>query len=119
MIIITNNPLIKNMDYVNGEILYYDVNIMDILILARDRVHQGHKLISHPLFSSVKPNENPYKTIIISKDKGKLDINGLKVIENSISVASKFLKNSEIKHYSDEILEDFKFIDYTIISEKF
>ncbi len=56
---------------------------------VRDKVHEGHELATHPLSGSVKPNETPYKTIMISEKKGVLDFNSLKIIEDSIATAKK------------------------------
>ena len=92
MLIITNNSKVK--EYYEGiyEILFLEVKYREVLINARDRIHNGHKLLTHPLSGSIKPGETPYKSLIISKEAGKtLDLNSLEMIESAIAVHDKFM----------------------------
>lgn len=113
IIIITNNEKVfcKYKDSYNVD--FENISYKDILLKVRDKVHNGYEVLTHPLSSSIKPNETPYKSIVISKTKGKLNYNSLNIIENSIITYNKFEKlNYE---WADEILKDFKVIDYTSI----
>lgn len=79
----------------------------------RDYIHKGHRLLTHPLSGSIKPNETPFKTIIISSVSNNLDMKSLSIIEKSIETADKF---SEIqKVYSKDIERDFMEIDLSLI----
>lgn len=114
--IITNNPLIKknqnkeSYKFISGDFL-------DVLIDCRDYIHKGHKLLSHPLSSSIKPNETPYKSVIISKSIYKLDYESLEMIESAILTTKKFIKDKkQNKLLPANILKDFMLIDFSIIS---
>jgi hypothetical protein len=111
--IITNNSKVKSKFSKDWDVDYLDSNYKDVLIKARDYVHKGYKLLTHPLSGSVKPNETPYKTILVSKIKESLDYQSLSIIEKSIETAEKFHISS--KDISEEILEDFKEIDLSLI----
>lgn len=116
-ILITNNEFVyeKHKDCI--EIIYdKDYLYLDILKLVRDKIHLGHKLLTHPLSGSVKPNETPYKSIIISKGKGNLDESGLGIIEESIKTTEKFLNNKETPNWTEKVLNDFRTIDLSLIS---
>ena len=63
--VITNNPLVKERLSNKIDVEYYDVEYISLLIKVRDKIHIGHKLLSHPLSGSIKPNETPYKSVII------------------------------------------------------
>ena len=65
--------------------------------------------------SSVKPNETPYRTILISKEKGKLDFDSLAIIEDSINTTQKFLNMAKTPKWTQSILEDFELIDMDLI----
>ena len=111
--IITNNDLVYekykkcyNIDFVNGD-------FKDVLIKTRDKIHEGYELLTHPLSSSVKPNETPYKSIIISDEKGNLKYESVVLIENSIMTYDKFTKLSF--KLTDKIIEDFKLVDLTVL----
>jgi len=89
----------------------------DVLITVRDRIHKGHKLLTHPLSGSVKPNETPFKSIIITKKAQQLDAESLQIIENSIMTYEKFMNNSNRFNNSirEQILDDYKEVDYRLL----
>lgn len=112
--IITNNPLVlKKLDKAH-DIIFHEVSYEEILREVRDRIHEGHRLLSHPLSGSVKPNETPYKSILITKGKEmKLDLRSLELIENAILACGKFHFRADI--YTPETYEDFQLIDWTLL----
>lgn len=112
--IITNNELVyqKYKDRLN--ILFINGSYRDVLVKVRDKIQEGHELLSHPLSSSLKPNETPYKSVIISENKGKLNFDSVYIIENSIMTCDKFVNNKLI-NFTDKIKEDFKLIDLTVL----
>lgn len=114
-IILTNNPLSKKTFEDRYEVEYKETEVFDIMCMVRNRIHEGHRLLTHPLMSSVKPNETPYRTILISKEKGKLDFDSLAIIEDSINTTQKFLNMAKTPKWTQSILEDFELIDMDLI----
>lgn len=114
-ILITNNPLVKEkyVDEMNVE--YYDVEYLEILEKARNKIHLGSKLLSHPLSGSVKPYETPYKTVMIGEKKGKLEMDSLMIIEQSIDTTKKFMINTHTRIWDEKTHEDFQVIDLSLI----
>ena len=114
--IITNNDRVYNELKDEHQIYYKNCSFKEILLDVRDRVHQGYELMTHPLSSSIKPNETPYKSIIMSNSKGNLDYHSLSIIENALLTYDKFAKNADYTvDLTDRIHEDFKLVDLTII----
>ena len=115
-IIITNNKDIY-LEYKDKFELIFseDYSYKNILEITRSNIHEGRKLLTHPLSGSVKPNETPFKTIIISKEKGELDYQSLEMIEESIIVFDKFSANKETPNWTEKVLEDFRVIDFSLI----
>ncbi len=111
--IITNNPLIREKLGESHTTIYKDISYEDVLKEVRDRIHEGHRLLSHPLSGSVKPNETPYKSVMISKGKGEIDEGSLAIIENAIQACRKFVFKSG--RYKPEVYEDFRLIDWTLL----
>ncbi|MEF9983661.1 MAG: GrdX family protein [Oscillospiraceae bacterium] len=114
MMIITNNPLAKQQlsDIIDVELL--DCSYIELLTEIRDRVHKGVKILTHPLSGSVKPNETPFKSVIITKQqKDKIDMDSLILIENSIITAKKFAP--KYINMTDRIKDDFAVVDATLI----
>lgn len=114
-LIITNNPLIKEKFASTYEVQLYDINYIEILEVVRDKIHLGHELLSHPLAGSIKPNETPYRTIIISKEKGQLDMRSLTLIESAIVTTRKFINNRPTPDWNNVALFDFQTVDLSLI----
>ena len=85
MLVITNNPMVRDVLSKQDicEVRYAPVSYRQVLCLARDAIHQGHKLLTHPLSGSVKPGETPYKSVAVSRAQGLLDLPSLSLIENT------------------------------------
>lgn len=114
-VLITNNPKVKE-KFKNMNIIFLDgKSLLDVLIRVRDEVHRGAKLLTHPLMSSIKPDETPFKSVVI-ENGDKLDFQSLEIISNSIEVTEKFLKGKNKKNYTKGILEDFQTIDLSTIT---
>ena len=113
--IITNNPLVFERMNSRFKIDFRETDLKGILIEARNRIHAGHKLLSHPLSGSVKPNETNYKSLMISDEKAELDLDSLGIIESAIETTLKFLNMKEYK-WDIKVLDDFQEIDFTLIS---
>ena len=131
MIILTNNPDVEKwyadrvdpFDKFRGRLRDHTVRLLDgtyrdVLIEARDLVHKGHRLLSHPLMGSLKPNETPYRTIALSDSPGLLDTDSLLLIENAIETFDKFAKVTRPDrgiNTPQEMLADFRLIDLSLI----
>ena len=114
-IIVTNNDMVYDKYKDEYCVEYYDCSIKDVMVKVRDKIHDGFKLLTHPLSSSIKPNESLFKSIIISDDKSVLDYNSLLIIENGIMTCDKFNKIKYNIVYTDKIIEDFQLIDLTVL----
>jgi len=111
-ILITNNPLIQERASATTIIEYDNITYMNVLYRAREYIHIGHKLLTHPLSGSIKPNETPYKSIIISSEPTGLDLDSLNIIEESIICARKF---GPCGNMPEHVRKDFMLIDSKLI----
>ena len=112
--ILTNNPLVARClgeDY--AVTLYPEDSYRDILVRVRDLVYAGHKLYTHPLSGSVKPNETPYKSVVVSKAPHKMNADEAAIISNCVEAYDKFTPRNRM--LSDKVLGDFQLIDYTLL----
>lgn len=116
IIVVTNNQMSKENLNNKHAIDFVDGSTMEVLKKVRDYIHKGHRLLTHPLMSSIKPNETPYRTILISKNTSiGIDDQSLKYIEEGIYATEKFTKKLGIPDWNQRILEDFQLIDYDLI----
>ncbi len=113
ILIITNNPLINEKFNKSNPVILLNGGYIDVLYNARDKIHKGSKLLTHPLMGSLKPNETPFRTIILDNAIGNLDMDSLFLIENSIATSKKFPIGEEV--LKEEVLQDFRILDLKLI----
>lgn len=115
--VLTNNPRAKKWwkesESNHTHVLFQDSDLSELFIAARNLVHTGWRLINHPLFSSIKPNQSPYKTLVLAKDPN-LDYQSLSAIEAAIAAAQKF---GPFPGASDRVLEDLQLIDLDLCKD--
>jgi hypothetical protein len=91
----------------------------EVLVAVRDLIHKGYLLETHPLMGSLKPNETPYRSVIVSDEAvGPTDVASVMIIEDGILAFDKFAKNPRSdrgERSSERIREDFKEIDLSLI----
>ncbi len=116
--LITNNQDAYQYCSPKIEALFVDGSYVDVLEKARDYIHLGHKLLSHPMAGSVKPNQTPYRSIILeSLPPTKEELTeSIMLIENSIAAAQKFLAGKAAMKWSEKIKKDFRTVDLSFIS---
>lgn len=112
-VIVTNNPRVLKRYEGLYSVEFVDGVYMDVLVRVRDRVHAGCRLLTHPLSGSVKPNETPYKSVMISQKRGSMDMGSLSIIEEAIAACRKFPVKYE--GLPQRVLEDFQLVDSTLI----
>lgn len=119
--LVTNNPLVEEKygNYSNNlEVVSVETkDCRQVLTTARDMIHQGKRLETHPMAGSVKPNQNPYKTIMLSNNQNTEEESKdqLLIIENSIIKATELLNNRKLPEWEEKILKDFQFVDLSLI----
>ncbi len=113
--IITNNPEVhsKYSEKYNVDLLSTDY--LGVLLKIRDMVHVGFKVYTHPLSGSIKPNETPYKSVLISDSAEELDMDSLQIIESSIQTTEKFLKDRPTPNWDEVQKKDFQTVDLSLI----
>lgn len=115
-IIITNNRDVNDKFKDRMEVVFLeDKDYLDVLYFVRDKIHDGHKLLTHPLSGSIKPNETPFKSIMITNETDDLDTDGLMMVEEAILTAKKFLNNKPTPNWTERGLIDFRVIDLSLM----
>lgn len=112
--ILTNNPMVREQLEGTCAVQYADISYKALLVQVRDMIHQGYRLLSHPLSGSVKPNETPYKSVMLSLTAAPaVDFNSEVLIENCLEACEKFPVRN--RKWPEKVLADFQLIDYTLI----
>lgn len=116
--IVTNNPKcyekyrnVMKVEYLEGE------GYLDVLHRVREYVHMRWCLVTHPLAGSIKPNQIPYRSIII-KDKqydNEEYFQSCTMIESSIETYHKIMKGKPAKiDWPERMLDDFQDADLSL-----
>ncbi len=73
--------------------------------------------MSHPLAGSMKPNQTPFKSIVLGTEslEGANEFRDLELIEESIEAYYKFMKNRPLPKWSKKSTEDFRIIDLSLM----
>jgi len=115
--VLTNNPKAYNWwlkrENKQVQVVWQEGGFDSVLTAARDLVHLGYRVINHPLSSSIKPNQTPYKTLILAQGTG-LDYQSLSVIEAAIAASKKL---GVFPGSTQSILDDLQFMDLEMCRE--
>jgi len=85
------------------------------ILKTRDLIHTNHKLLTHPQASSLKPNQTPYRTILLYNETGKSDAGDIRLIEEAIEAFNKWTAIKKVPKYDEKIAYDYKTIDLSMI----
>jgi len=114
VLIITNNELVKN-KISEAQVMFVDGSVWEVIKKTRDMVYKNHKLLTHPLSGSLKPNQTPYKSVIISQQQSATHFDSAIIISNTIETIKKmgYKKPEDIK--DNTIKKDYMYVDYCLI----
>ena len=111
-LIVTNNPMVRERYSQQYDLKYEETSFVGVLKQVRDLVHRGYRLLTHPLSGSIKPNETPYKSVLLEESTGKIDEFSVRVIEEAVLTCDNF---SQKKYpYKKDVTRDFQFVDLTL-----
>jgi len=110
-ILVTNNPLVQAQFQRDIKVEYIETNLLGVLTKVRDLIHKGHRLLTHPLSGSVKPNETLYKTVLLTEAKEGTDTQSVTIIEECIITAQKF----PTRHIPKQYKHDMQVVDLSLI----
>ncbi len=117
-IIVTNNPLVR--EHVTAtaapaSLIWVEGYTEDVLLAVRDLCHRNHRLLTHPLAGSVKPNQTPYKTVVLEPaDAAATDGASVIMAEASLQKARDMLRDSPRPAVSFGCRGDFACIDFDL-----
>ena len=118
-LLVTNNRLCfeKYRDRVRVDYLE-DGSYLDVLVRARDYVQKGSRIETHPMAGSIKPNQTPFRSVLLSDRKmdGDEVIENELMIEDAVLTTKKFLSDRPVRKWDESIVNDFRQVDLELIS---
>lgn len=116
-LIVTNNPLVEAYISAHGLDKYYQIVWIegyteDVLRHVRNLCHSHHRLITHPLTGSIKPNQTPFKTVVLERGDAKIiDLGSVQLAEAGLSKTLDLLKSRPRPEVAFRFSNDFAVID--------
>ena len=115
-IIVTNNPQVREFLHNNKLEKQYDLCWVEgftenVLCKVRDLCHTNHELLTHPLTGSIKPNQTPYKTVVVEKKATISNMDSIVMAEESLAKALSLLESWPRPDIFKLYLDDFAIID--------
>ncbi len=113
---ITNNPLVFETGIRN--IRFQDVSVLELFYSAMHEIEAGARLLSHPLYGSIRPDITPYKSVLLESETGEVDPESIDLIMKAIRYAEDLYSVRETPLYrlwGETAKKDFQEIDYSIV----
>ena len=118
--ILTNNKLAAEEFGGTHDVRFVEGGLKDVLLTARDMINTGAILLSHPMYGSVKPNETPYRSLLMQdgntagrNGSGSVDSESVRLIGNAVSTVEKFIVKKEITN--PRLLLDYQVVDLSLL----
>ena len=114
-VLITNNPRVYEKYRDNLRLLSED-SYEQVLIRTRDMVYDRHVLLTHPQASSLKPNQTPYRSVIVYPQGTDDNTDAILLIEKCLETYRRWQEIAPTpEKYDDKVAYDFQTIDLSVI----
>jgi hypothetical protein len=118
VLLVTNNarivPHVSSSRFIEG-------TARDVFIAARDLVHQGWRLLTHPLYGNFRPLQQPFRSVLLqnpSLSSASVDMDSLELLEKALAfyVLPKEASAANAR-FASNTLEDLAFLDMELMKE--
>ena len=93
-----------------------DGSPLDVLIRVRSLVHSGSIILTHPLCGNLRPNHQPFRSVLVDTLRGSVDLESLTLIEEAGHVyeSCKLIMPYEL---DENVRADYAYIDSELMRE--
>lgn len=116
-ICLTNNPAMKDHAI---SVEFIRSSSLDVLKSARSLVHDGWELLSSPFYGNFKPNQQPYRTLLLRKKNGgaaSYDMQSVSLIEDAVRFYESSHRIMLTGELDENIEKDFRYLDIMLMEE--
>lgn len=116
--IVTNNRLCREKygEQIDVELLE-EATFLEVVRKVKFYIQSGWRLETHPMTGSLKPNQTPYKSIMISDrplDQEEFYQQEI-TMENAEDTCIKFQRIRETPNWAEHLREDYRLVDLSLI----
>jgi hypothetical protein len=121
-VLLTNNPQLSSyctsVHKISG-------TSWDVLLEARNKIHQGWKLLTHPLYGNFLPSQQPYRSLLLQSAEspetdGAVDLESFSLLEEALGVYRSYKEKGRIRQlgtHTPEIEEDYALLDRHLLQQ--
>ncbi len=115
--VVTNNPKVRDCFAARHlaccyQLIWVEGYTEDVLRSVRDLSHQCHRLLTHPLTGSIKPNQTPYKTVVMENTSAQVpEPDSVVLAETALAKTVAMLRDRPRPEAAFRYLDDFAVID--------
>ncbi len=114
-VIITNNDWVSEKYKGMMNIIFLN-SYEEVLVKAKDMAYDGHHLLTHPQASSLKPNQTPYRSVIVYPSDGDDNTSDILLIEKNLEIFYQWQKIAPTPgNYTDGVVRGFKVFDASMM----
>ena len=114
-VLITNNDRVYDKYKDRMKVILLDT-YEEVLIRTRDMVYDRHTLLTHPQASSLKPNQTPYRSVVVYPKGEEDNTKDILLIEKCLETFRQWQEIAATPaDYEKKVAEDFKTIDLSVI----
>lgn len=114
---LTNNPYI--IERYQDQVESFEGGPLELFIKIKGEIMAGYRLVTHPLTGSIGPSINPYKSVILTTQKGSIDEESLHIIEQAIIHTTNLLSNHTKCVWDLRSKKDFQELDFDFVKRFF
>lgn len=67
LVLFSNNLCMVDVCQCNGSSAIIMESSLQVLLAARDKIHNGWRLLHHPLYGNYRPYQQPYRSLLLEK----------------------------------------------------
>jgi len=124
VVLITNNPCFQQ-SIDSPRLQFLPGTPLDVLIAARDAVHLGSELLTHPLYGNLRPNQQPFRSVLLRNfaQNGRnfaaaAYLESISTIEEAVLLYRSYGSRLQApENLPDAAREDYAFVDSELMRE--
>ena len=123
LVLVTNNPCFqRSVD--SARLRFLCGTSLDVLVAARDAVHLGSDLLTHPLYGNLRPNQQPFRSVLLRNNQEGRNTGSAAYMESISTIEEAVLLylgyGSRLPspwRLPDAAREDYSFVDSELMRE--
>mgnify|MGYP000950517533 CR=1 FL=1 len=115
LLIISNNPLVKNID--SAQICFVEGGCREVLNQALQMAAAGYSLLSHPLAGNVQMHQNPYRSILMGRPCPQEADPTFRWLNNFLDKIEEMEEKQVPAGKARLFPEDLQFLDFELLSK--